>query len=150
MAQWWAEANMIAYVLLVAALVGFFALLARFLDWFAGPGPAPRLWNDVVSRVRGRWSPAPAPTLSNEESAKAEILLYTLELGRLAGEIEKARASNQPGKMLKITASVTAYDDVLLRCCRTAGLSVPAQHLPLTATERLDAETTLLSHGIHW
>jgi hypothetical protein len=141
--------NMIAYILLVAALVGFFALLARFLDWFAGP--TPRLWNDVVSRIRQRWSPeSSAPMLSTEESAKAEILLYTLELGRLATEIEKARASDQPGKMLKITASVTAYDDVLLRCCRTAGLTLLPQRPPLTAAERLDAETALLSHGIEW
>jgi hypothetical protein len=149
MAQWWAEATMIAYVLLVAALVGFFALLARFLDWFAGP--APHLWTDFESRIRGFWSStSKATTVPDSESAKSEILLYTLELGRLATEIEKARASDQPGKMLKITASVQAYDDVLLTCCRTAGVTVGPHRPPLTASERLDAETALLTHGIEW
>jgi hypothetical protein len=144
---------MIAYVLLVAALVGFFALLARFLDWFAGP--APQLLPDFASHLRpyrllraqGRWD---APVPPDDETMKVNIFHHTTELRRLAAEIEKARASDQPGKMLKITASVQAYDDVLLNCCRTAGVTMPAQRRPLTATERLDAEAALLSRGIRW
>ena len=139
---------MIVYFLLIAALVGFFALLARFLDWFAGP--APHLWTDVVSRIRGLGSSESTAMSPDEESGKSQILRYTLELGRLATEIEKARGSDQPGKMLKITASVQAYDDVLLTCCRTAGITVSPQRPPLSAAERLDAETALLSHGIEW
>jgi hypothetical protein len=144
---------MIAYVLLIVAVVAFFVLLSRFLQWFAGP--APQLLPDLASRLRRygilgsstRWD---APVPPDDETRKVNILHHTTELRRLAGEIQKARSSDQPGKMLKITASVQAYDDVLLSCCRTAGVTMPAERPPLTATERLDAEAALLSRGIKW
>jgi hypothetical protein len=144
---------MITYLLLVAALVTFFTMLARFLAWFAGP--TPHLSRDLVARLRpfrvlrnrATWD---LPIAPDHETAKVDILNHTLELRRLAAEIEKARASDQPGKMLKITSSVKAYDDVLLSCCRTAGVTYPARRPPLTAAERLDAEAALLTHGIRW
>jgi len=149
----------VAYLTLVAVLVVILLLptrMPRFLSrWLAKPrawlsdGPLPRATRSALSRLRRRGQKsAQAPT--PEQSREVDVVLYTLELGRLATEIEKVRQSDRPGKMVHMTATVAAYDTVLLTCCRTVGLTVPDRRPPLAADERLEAELALLARGVEW
>ncbi len=79
-----------------------------------------------------------------------ELLLRTLELRRLALEVQKAHATTQPGQYQRVRASTGAYDDVLLECCRAAGVPAPRTRGPLSTDERLVAEMALLAHRIEW
>lgn len=79
-----------------------------------------------------------------------ELLLHTLELRRLAVEVQKAHATCQPGKYLRVQASTGAYDDVLLECCRAAGVTAPRSRGPLSTDERFAAETALLAQRVEW
>lgn len=151
---------MVAYLTLVAVLVVLLLLptrMPRFLSrWLAKPrawlhnGPLGRTTRSALSRLRLRGHTAATPTPTPEQSREVDVVLYTLELGRLATEIEKVRQSDRPGKMVHIAATVAAYDTVLLSCCRTVGLSVPDRRPPLPADERLEAELALLARGVEW
>ena len=77
-------------------------------------------------------------------------MLYSLELRRLAEQVQLARISDRPGKMVHITATEAAYDMVLLSCCRSAGLDAPDRRPPLLAEERMEAELALMTHGVSW
>lgn len=83
-------------------------------------------------------------------SSDVDLLLRTLELRRLAAEVQKAHATCQPGKYQRVRASTGAYDDVLLECCRAAGVSAPRSRGPLSTDERFEAEAALLSHRVEW
>ena len=72
------------------------------------------------------------------------------DLARLAREIDRVEQGHQPGKMTRLRATVAAYDDTLLCCCRTLGVRPPRERAPLAAGERLDTEVALLQHGVTW
>lgn len=152
---------MVGYLFLVAVLVAILALptrmprfvrtqAARLGERWRASGVA-RALRRVVSRSQPwRRPPEAVPEPTPEESRDVEVMLYTLELGRLASEIEKARRVDRPGKMVHITATVAAYDTVLLTCCRTVGLAVPDRRPPLEAEERVQVELALLTRGVEW
>ena len=83
-------------------------------------------------------------------SPDVELLLHTLELRRLAAEVQKAHATSQPGKFLRVQASTGAYDDVLLELCRAAGVPSPRSRGPLSTDERFAVEMALLAQRVEW
>ena len=85
-----------------------------------------------------------------QPSPDVELLLHTLELRRLAAEVQKAHATCQPGKFLRVQASTGAYDDVLLELCRAAGVPQPRSRGPLSTDERFSVETALLAQRVEW
>lgn len=92
----------------------------------------------------------PTPTREDEE---VELLICTLELQRLSRTVQRAHACDQPGKFERVRASEGAYDDVLLRTCRVAGVEHAAAQVvrgPLSTVERFEAETALMAGGVHW
>ncbi len=101
-------------------------------------------WEWLVERWRAlTGSPSEPPE-------DVELLLRTLELRRLALEVQKAHATIQPGKFQRVQASTGAYDDVLLECCRVAGVPLPRSRGPLSSHERFDAEMALLAQQVEW
>ncbi len=94
-----------------------------------------------------RLAPPDAP---DEE---VELLICTLELQRLSRTVQRAHATDQPGKYERVRASEGAYDDVLLRTCRVAGVGgtepVPDRG-PLSTMQRFEVETALMAGGVHW
>ncbi len=97
----------------------------------------------VALRQRfGRHEPEPDPGV--------DLLLRTLELRRLSAEVQRAYATTEPGKYQRVRASVGAYDDVLLECCRAVGVDPPAARGPLTTIERFDVESCLLAKNVQW
>lgn len=83
-------------------------------------------------------------------SENVDLLLRTLELRRLASEVQRAHATCQPGKFQRVQASTGAYDDVLLECCRAAGVPAPRSRGPLSTDERFAVETALLAQRVEW
>lgn len=92
----------------------------------------------------------PDPADADEE---VELLICTLELQRLSRTVQRAHACDQPGKFERVRASEGAYDDVLLRTCRVAGVEHAAAEVvrgPLSTDQRFQAETALLAGGVQW
>jgi hypothetical protein len=134
----------VGYVILVGVLVVVLAMPTRL-------HPAVRGWlGRIRTLVRGRLAVVEQPTAKPAESAEVDILLYSLELRRLAEQVQQARMDNRPGRMVHITATEAAYDTVLLSCCRSAGLDAPDRRPPLLAEERMEAELALMTHGVSW
>jgi hypothetical protein len=82
-----------------------------------------------------------------------ELLICTLELQRLSRTVQRAHATDQPGKFERVRASEGAYDDVLLRTCRVAGVGGTApvpDRGPLSTMQRFEVETALMAGGVHW
>jgi hypothetical protein len=135
--------NLLAYLALCAGLVSVFAAAWSALEWFAtGRLPAPMAsLADRLEAARARRRPTP-------EAMPAALL--GLELRRLGGELQRIDASDLPAKAMRLRACTAAYDYVLLECCRTLDVPVPANHTPLTQAERFRAESSLLSAGFSW
>lgn len=135
--------NLLAYLALCAGLVTVFAAAWSALEWFAtGRLPAPLAFlAERVEAARARRRPPP-------EAMPAALL--GLELRRLGGELQRIDASDLPAKAMRLRACTAAYDYVLLECCRTLDVPVPADHTPLTHSERFNAESSLLSAGFSW
>jgi hypothetical protein len=89
----------------------------------------------------------------DEPDEEVELLICTLELQRLSRTVQRAHATDQPGKFERVRASEGAYDDVLLRTCRVAGVveaaAVPDRG-PLSTMQRFEVETALMAGGVHW
>ncbi len=102
----------------------------------------------ALGQAVGVQARAPAP-----DDEEVELLICTLELQRLSRTVQSAHATDQPGKYQRVRASEGAYDDVLLRTCRVAGVThagpVPARG-PLSTMQRFEAETALMAGGVHW
>jgi hypothetical protein len=83
-----------------------------------------------------------------------ELVIAQLELRRLAEEVRRVHASDQPYRVHRIKAATGAYDDVLLQCCRLAKIDIPGRHDPrsttLTSRERFEVETALMARGVDW
>lgn len=89
----------------------------------------------------------------SREDEEVELLICTLELQRLSRTVQRAHACDQPGKYERVRASEGAYDDVLLRTCRVAGVEHAAAQVvrgPLSTDQRFQAETALLAGGVQW
>ena len=139
-------ANFLAYLALLGAIVVVFDVLSRLLVW-ATTGHPPH----AVERTMARW-----PRRRPHPDVDVELLLAQLELRRLAAEVQRVHATDQPHRVHRIRATTGAYDDVLLQCCRLAKVEVPPRHdhprrlTTLTTRERFEAETALMARGVDW
>lgn len=93
---------------------------------------------------------APRRRCRRPAAGQADLARLAADLARLAREIDRVEQGHQPGKMTRLRATVAAYDDTLLCCCRTLGVRPPRERAPLAAGERLDTEVALLQHGVTW
>ncbi len=124
-------------VLVLAAGAGH--LLYKATEWIAAGHP-PVSVERAVRRLRPS-APDPEPMPG---------VLLELELARVARQLEQVRGSEAQGLALRITACTIAYDDALVACCHSYGIEAPNRPRPLTAGQRLEAESALLSHGVQW
>jgi hypothetical protein len=122
----WLVSGMAVAVVVTAALLGH-------LDW-AGRRIATG-WH----RVR----PVPPHT----DNVSVERL--AADLRRLARELERVYAQDQPAKMARLTAAALAYDWVLMSAARTLDVPVPGP-APLNPVERLQTEAALAAQGLDW
>lgn len=124
-------------VLVLAAVAGH--TLSRATEWIhTGEPPAP-----IGRALKLFRRPAPEPE-------PIPGVLWELELARVARQLEQVRKSETQGLALRITACTIAYDEALIACCRSYGLEAPSGPRPLTAGQRLQAESALLGHGVQW
>lgn len=120
--------------------VGLFWVLVLML---AGPGTiAGALW--LLEAAPGLELPrrrrrAPGPPVEQ----------LVADLQRLSGHLDRVRRSNEPAKVARLTAVSMAYDKTLLIAAVALQLPV-CQHLPLSATERIETEVELSRAGLRW
>lgn len=88
---------------------------------------------------RRREQPPPAPRLDH----------LAADLHRLARQLGEVERSDAPAKAARLRATAIAYDDVLLRACRTLEIESPG-HTPLDPLERLETEAALAQQGLVW
>jgi hypothetical protein len=116
-------------------------------DWWlpAGGGRSPSAGDPPRQRRRLPWRRArPVPDVG------ALVVRHQLDLGRLAAMIDRERRSTDLGTMSRLTASVIAYDRVLLECAQAVGIGTAALCSPLTADHRLDVELALICADVSW
>ncbi|MDN5795373.1 MAG: hypothetical protein L0H79_06425 [Intrasporangium sp.] len=135
---------MVGYIVSILVLVVAFELFARVPVWVAGRPPWP-------GRARGHGVRTRATRRRSHVDVRgADVHLLSLELSRLAALVQAAHGTRQPGAHLRVEASLLAYDDVLLECCRRLDLPTPCSRGPLSNARRLDLEMTLTDQGVRW
>jgi hypothetical protein len=139
--------NLAAYLGVCAALVAAFSSLFAGLEW-AATGRAPRLVSRLSARLRRVLPAALRPQPSRPEPMP--VALLGLELSRLGGEVRRIADSDLPAKAMRLRACTAAYDYVLLECCRSLEVPVPASATPLSTAQRFRVETSLLAAGFSW
>ncbi|MBM6400626.1 hypothetical protein [Phycicoccus sonneratiae] len=77
-------------------------------------------------------------------------VLLALELRRLAAEVRRIEASDQPHPAARIAAALAAYDHVLVQLCSRADVPTPIGLLPLDPRDRVDLEAELVATGVDW
>lgn len=134
---------LLLYVLAAAASMVVLDLVYAALRWFvSGTAPFPfrglAAWLDE-RRERRLPRPEPMPPV-----------LLGLELRRLGDEVQRIADSDLPAKCVRITACTAAYDDTLLKACRSLGVEVPDGPVPLGERRRFEAESALVAAGFEW
>jgi hypothetical protein len=131
--------------LLACLVVPFLVFGAEglLLDWLVTDRP-PRLLRRPAAWL-GRHLPH-----RGRQAVPLPPVLLALELRRLAVEIRRVEADNQPAKAARLAASTSAYDYVLLAYCRSVDVPVPSQSSPLTDRQRFSAEEALIGAGHDW
>lgn len=129
-------ANGVALVLLVSALGGVFR--------WGLTGVPPRLLRRPVARLQDyhearRPKPAPLPPI-----------LLGMELRRIAGDLRRIEADNQPNKPERLASCTLAYDYVLRDYCRALDLPEPGGVAGLSKVQRFEMETRLIGAGHGW
>ena len=111
------------------------------------------------SRVGGRLRPVTTHLADGFEeigvvrrrrSEPVPTVLLVLELRRLAAEVRRIEADDQPHPAARLAAALAAYDHVLVQLCSQAQLPTPIGLLPLDPRDRLDLEADLVSAGVDW
>lgn len=134
-------------------------VLMVFLVFLAiATGLASALWRAVRRRpwprtrrlARALAAGAGVRPCHRDAEEPVELLICSLELQRLSRMVQRAHATDQPGKYERVRASEGAYDDVLLRTCRALGVPPAGDRTPLTTMERFDAETAVMAGGVQW
>jgi hypothetical protein len=129
----------------VAALASMVVLdLAYAAGRWALSGRAPFPYRGLARRIderREARKPLPEPV---------PPVLLGLELRRLGEEVRRIADSDLPAKRARLTACTAAYDDVLIRACRSVGVQEPPGPLPLPESRRFEAESALVAAGFDW
>ncbi|CCH76235.1 hypothetical protein BN12_1150028 [Nostocoides japonicum T1-X7] len=129
-------ANGAAFVLLLCTLTGVFR-------WFV-TGVPPRLLRRPVERFEAyrearRPKPPPLPPI-----------LLGMELRRIAEDLRRIEAGNQPNKAERLASCTLAYDYVLRDYCRALDLPEPGGVAGLSKMQRFEMETRLIGAGHGW
>ncbi len=119
----------------------FSCLFSPALFWGAD-----RLRRRRSARRRAAPSRSAAPGLPRPSPSLETLVADLHRLERTFREIE---AGDAPAKWQRLRAVSLAYDDVLAECCLALGLPV-AQERPLSALQRLYAESELAMAGLTW
>ena len=134
---------LLLYVLVAMALMVVLDLVYAGLRWFvSGTAPFPfRSLAAWLERRRDRRRPPPEPV---------PPVLLGRELRRLGEEVQRIADSDLPAKSVRITACTAAYDDTLLKACRSLGVPAPDGPVPLGERRRFEAESALVAAGFQW
>ena len=133
--------------LLTGALVvlpgAWFVAQGELLRWL-GEGEPPRLLRPLVDRARARRE------RRRPRAVELPPVLITLELRRLAAEIQRVEESDAPHRAARLRAVVAAYDQLLLQLCESVGVETDVGLPPLPSGERLALEAELVAAGHDW
>ncbi len=102
----------------------------------------------LIRWVRGlvdRAFPPPPPPLG------PPIERIAADLHRIGGRLDDLVAAGPiPGRILRMRATWTAYDDKLLLACAALDVQPANTHIPMSSAERLQTEATLVAAGLVW
>ena len=90
-----------------------------------------------------------APSAAPEHSNTPPLERLAADLRRLTDDLERIEIADPPHKMVRMRATMVAYDDTLLIACRTL-VSIPPGTGPLDDVERLQTEAALVQQGMSW
>jgi hypothetical protein len=141
--------NLLAYVALCGVIVATFGAAWSVLEWFA-TGKPPRTVRWLADRLRPRLRRFRLFRRRRPEPEPLPPVLLGLELRRLGAEVQRIDGSDLPAKAMRLRACTTAYDQVLLECCRSLEVPLPAESAPLSRDQRFDAESSLVAAGFTW
>ncbi|MEP6853415.1 MAG: hypothetical protein ABJA87_12275 [bacterium] len=100
---------------------------------------------DFAERVFERiHPPAPQPVGPPIERIAADLRRISAHLDALVD------AGPVPGRILRVRATTTAYDDVLLRACRALEVEPATTDTPMSSQDRLQTEAALAAAGLSW
>lgn len=132
--------NMVRFALWSAGMAASTPAVAAGVRWLF-TGEPPKWIDDQIDRRRVARSALREPMPQ---------VLHELELKRLAQEVQRVRADQQPGQYHRVRATTAAYDGALVQACRALGLEHPVGTLPLSDTQRYEVETSLMAAGVQW
>lgn len=127
------------------------------MHWFTG-GPTPRPLA-ALGRVGRRAGSRCTGVLEGLERVglldrrrrePVPTVLLVLELRRLAVEVRRIEAGDQPHPAARIAAALAAYDHVLVQLCSRAEVPTPIGLLPLDPRDRVGLEAELVASGVEW
>ena len=137
----WPEGALLTLATMVVITIGVVGPMSLVSDVARGRTP----WGlRGLSRRYAAWR------TSTSTSQPIPPQLLGLELRRLGHELARVEASDVPAKAARMRASQAAYDYVLLEYCRRLDLPTPQQRVPLSPSERFDAEASLIAAGHDW
>lgn len=134
---------MVGLVVNGVACVALLLVLVGGLRWFASGRP-PRLLRRPVERLEA------LREARRPKSAPLPPILLGLELRRIAGDLRRIEAGNQPNRPERMAACILAYDYVLREYCRALGLPEPGGIAGLSKVQRFEMETALIGAGHGW
>lgn len=132
-------------------------VVLELLRWYGGGAP-PRVLRPLrrpvcwaLSRLRLLVDAlVAAGLLTRVRSEPVPPVLLGLELRRLAAEVRRIEATDQPHRAARLAAALAAYDSVLVDLCRHAEVVTPVGLLPLDPRHRLNLEADLVATGMDW
>jgi hypothetical protein len=102
----------------------------------------PRIWAFIADKIAVRRA------LRHPSTPPLERL--AADLRRLTDDLERIELADPPHKMVRMRATMVAYDDTLLIACRSLGVDTPRERGPLDDVERLQTEAALVQQGMSW
>ncbi len=102
----------------------------------------PRIWAYFADKIAVRRA------LRHPNTPPLERL--AADLSRLTNDLERIEIADPPHKMVRMRATMVAYDDTLLIACRSLGVNPPRERAPLDDVERLQTEAALVQQGMSW
>lgn len=134
------DKNIVRLALWSAGMAASAPVVAAGVRWLM-TGEPPKWIDDQIDRRRVAQA-AQRPGMPQ--------VLHELELKRLAEEVQRVRADQQPGQYHRVRATTAAYDGALVQTCRSLGLQAPNTTPPFSDEQRYEVETALMAAGVHW
>lgn len=134
------DRSMVRLALWSAGMAASAPVVAAGVRWLM-TGEPPRWIDDQIDRRRVARAALREPMPQ---------VLHELELKRLAQEVQRVRADQQPGQHHRVRATTAAYDGALVQTCRALGIEHSPGALPLSDEQRYEVETALMAAGVQW